>query len=166
MIQTRRGCIVTTDQLLPLSWKSSTYECCVLVSNQRALEELKAHTDTIVVAEYKFINLVFLSLQEFSSPAAQTTELPVLRCYVTARKQKWCCVVLWFDISTQGKNNKYSEKRPVITLTCSRNTFSRYHLINCALADNIFLITNWCREWKKKKVTASCILFFTGQGRW
>lgn len=81
------------------------YDCCVLVSNQWALEELEGHRDMIAVAEYKFINLVLLSLQGFVFPTAQMTELPMLRCYVTVRKQKSYCVVIWFDISTQGKNN-------------------------------------------------------------
>lgn len=164
LTQTRHGYTVTADQLLPLSWKgrsvkSSIYDCCVLVSNQWALEELKGHRHMIAFAEYKFINLVLLSLQEFLFPTAQMTELPVWRCYITVRKQKsCCCVVIWYF-------NTRKEQQEVWKEACNNtdmfykhfSMLDAYHLINFA---SISLITNLRREWKLK-VTASCILFST-----
>lgn len=56
----------------------------------------------IAVAEYKFINLALLSLQEFLFPTAQMTELPVLRLSYAIMKKK-SNIVLWFDLIFQHK---------------------------------------------------------------
>lgn len=77
----------------------------------------------IVPAEYECINLVLLSPQELLSPTAQMTELPVLRCYITARKQSpivFCCDLIF----GRKRGDEKREKRSIITMTCSRKVTS------------------------------------------
>ncbi len=143
MIRAHHGYTVTRSQLLPLSWNGRRVKSpfslrllCPCIKSKGIRGTEWTHRHMIVLAECECINLVLLSLQELLSPTAKMTELPVLRCYITARKQSQIVFSLWFDIWAKERNKK-SEKRSVIL----------------------------CRGWKMR-VTTTCILFFTVRGRW